>query len=528
MLEDDSFASLDPSFRSIPIVSGPTWFCLRRSGKPLRDGWLTSVSDPDIRAGVSPDLSDVIEICVADHFSFVPLAAFSQVFISRARGLVGIEFSMGDLVRRYAPTRMIADNLSFGRVFERFLFESRCSVRQFRARGAIRLFLAAQALLPGSSDIPPVDLFRGSTLIDLSSSSCLASDIAQGIERWMLSNLTSGGAFPYQYWPSLGKYSRADNAIRRFLASIGLARLARLRRSVHLHSCAQRNLRFNLRRFFRSLGDGRGVIVEGKSAKLGAASLAGLAILEASSPTEFGDEIRQISSAVASLAGGSFGFRTFFFPSVRDGQNWNFYSGETLLFWAEAQRRGAPGAPSLSRCAAVFERCYRYHLLRRNPAFVPWCTQAAASLFLQTGNRAFAEAVFDMNDWLTSMQQWDGVDPDLRGRFYDPSRPHFGIPHASSTGVYLEGLVDATSVARLLGCSRRATAYATLVQRGLRSLRQLQFRDATDAFYVSSLPRVLGALRTEVYENSIRLDNMAHALAACIKVLELTSRQSPD
>ena len=125
-----------------------------------------------------------------------------------------------------------------------------------------------------------------------------------------------------------------------------------------------------------------------------------------------------------------------------------------------------------------------------------------------------------MNDWLLSMQQWDGLTADLRGRFYDPSRPYFGPPHAASTGAYLEGLADALALARALGDEIRATAYQRAVDRGLRSLRQLQFRDHRDAFYIFRKERVLGALRTEVYDNTVRIDSAAHALAAAIKVLQ--------
>lgn len=469
----------------------------------------------------------MIEVSVADHFRVVAPESFSRVFIPRARGLVGMELFCGSVTCRFAPIEMIARNLAFRPALERFLSECGASHDDFRASGWARLFLAAQFLLPGRSDRPGVDLFRGSPLVDSASSTPLASAIVADAERWLATNLSDAGAFPYKYWPSVGAYSGADNAIRRFLATIALARLARMRASPRLRSLAQRNLRFNLRRYFRPLGDGRGVLVEPAGAKLGAAALAGLAVLEAPSPAAFSEELRLLLAAVDSLAGGPSGFRTFFFPLRRDGQNWNFYAGEALLFWAEARRRGLPGAPSLARCAQAFELCYRRHLARRNPAFVPWATQAAASLYLQTGNRAFADAVFTMNDWLVPMQQWDGVDPDLRGRFYDPSHPEYGPPHASSTGVYLEGLADACVVARAVGDSRRACAYGVVVRRGLRSLRQLQFRDSSDAFYVSRSERVLGALRTEVYDNTVRLDSTAHALAACLKVLAPLGARAP-
>ena len=227
-----------------------------------------------------------------------------------------------------------------------------------------------------------------------------------------------------------------------------------------------------------------------------------------------------LTAGVGSLADPAKGFRTFFFPAERDGENWNFYSGEALLFWAEALRRRVSFAPSVEQWMAAFHRCRRLHRRARNPAFVPWHTQACVSLFSQTGNRDLADFVFEMNDWLLPMQQWEGVPEDLRGRFHDPARPQFGPPHAASTGAYLEGLADAMALARALGDEARAASYRLAIDRGLRSLRQLQFRDERDAFYITRKRRVLGALRTEAYDNAVRIDSAAHALGAAIKILQ--------
>ena len=149
-----------------------------------------------------------------------------------------------------------------------------------------------------------------------------------------------------------------------------------------------------------------------------------------------------------------------------------------------------------------------------------------ASSVSQTGRREFADFVFEISDWLLPMQQWDGLPPDLRGRFYDPRRPDFGPPHAASTGAYLEGLADALALARRLGDGPRVTAYERVVERGLRSLRQLQFRGPHDTFYISRKDRVVGALRTEAYDNTVRVDSAAHALAAAVKLLRQRQPQA--
>ena len=478
------------------------------------------------RVGAGPD--EVVEACVVDAFRDVSADRFSRVFYNRVRGIAGMEIAFRGAVERYAPTRMLAANLGFRRALEKFLAQEAIDPEAFRAEGTLRAFSARQFLLPAAEDGRIVELFRGSTLIDPTPAADedRAADLANGIGRWMAGNLSAEGALPYKYWPSRGEESPADNAIRRFLASLALARLGELRGSPSIREAARRNLRFNLDRYFRAIGEGCGAIVERTGAKLGAAALAALAILESPARAEFLEELSMLAAGVDSLSDDEHGFRTFFFPPERDGQNWNFYSGEALLFQAEAARRGFAGAPSLERCAAAFERCRARHYRKRNPAFVPWHSQACTSLFAQTGRREFADFVFKTNDWLLSMQQWDGLEPDLRGRFYDPRRPEFGPPHAASTGAYLEGLADAAALARALGDGKRASVYGRALDRGLRSLRQLQFRDERDAFYISGKDRVLGALRTEAYDNAVRVDSAAHALAAAVKIQANLVRQA--
>ena len=507
-----------------------TWYCIRRNGVAGSSGWIDckSLSSLRNRVGARPD--EWVEACIAHDFWEVPAEQFARVFIQRARGLTGMEIVNRGEVARVSPTSVLARNLRFRRALELQLAGMAVSTEEFFRTGHLRAFSGRQYLLPGDGSGQPVELYRGSMLVSPTRTidRKRASDLADGIGRWMLCNQRADGSLPYKYWPSRGSHSPADNAIRRFLATLAMFRLARLRKSSELREAATRNLRYNLGRYFRPTGRDCGVIAEQAGAKLGAAAVAGLAILANPERDEFSGQLMMLSRAIESLADPDLGFRTFFFPRSRDGDNWNFYSGEALLFWAEAVRHGLPGAPSVERCTAAFRRCQAMHRQRRNPAFVPWHTQACASLFASTGEQEFADFAFEISEWLLPMQQWDSsLPPDLAGRFYDPSRPDFGPPHAASTGAYLEGLADALALARTTGNDARAARYERALARGLRSLRQLQFRDHRDAFYVSRKRRVLGAVRTEVYDNAIRVDSAAHALLAAVKVLETLASPRP-
>ncbi|MCY4545244.1 MAG: hypothetical protein OXD39_08400 [Gemmatimonadetes bacterium] len=504
------------------LPTDTTWYCIRRNGIARNEGWIGDVTLDDLPNHVGVEHGDTIEVCIASDFQTVPPDQLSSFFYNRVRGIVGLEMAYGDETLRIAPTRMIAANLGFARAVERFRQQLNISVEEFADDGRLRVFSARQVLVPGGSISDRTELYRGSTLVTETPSDGRdrAEVLTCGIRRWMLRNMSEDGALPYKYWPSRGKESPADNAIRRFLASLALERLGVHFDDKEIREAARRNLGFNLKRYFRDIGRGRGAIVEPTGAKLGAAALAALCILESPAFCDFKTEYDMLNAGVNSLADKDMGFRTFFFPPERDAENWNFYSGEALLFWAEAMRHGAPGAPTLERCAETFEKCRERHNRARNPAFVPWHIQACTSLFKQTRRREFVDFVFEISDWLLPMQQWDGMLPDLRGRFYNPKRPEYGPPHAASTGAYLEGLADASMLAQMVGDGPRAKAYRRVVNRGLRSLRQLQFRDACDTYYISKKHRVMGAIRTETYDNSVRVDSAAHALIAAVKWLK--------
>jgi hypothetical protein len=136
--------------------------------------------------------------------------------------------------------------------------------------------------------------------------------------------------------------------------------------------------------------------------------------------------------------------------------------------------------------------------------------------------------IFEMNDWLLKVEQPGDVvtSADEAGRFYDPLN-RFGPPHASSDGVYLEGLAEAYRIARTVHDTKRANRYRAAMMKGFRHVLQLQFADDTDMYYVPAEQKVhvRGGIRTTVYDNRIRCDNVQHNVIAMIKAIEVLRDQ---
>ena len=325
----------------------------------------------------------------------------------------------------------------------------------------------------------------------------------------------------YKYWPSRGAESTSNNMIRQWMATACLGRVARAHDDQELFSRAAQNIRYNLTEYYKEGDDGLGLIEFNGKVKLGAIALAALSMVEHPERQSFARYEHAILRTIDALWHDDGSFTTFYkSPSVvKKHSNANFYPGEALLLWAAIYDESRDPV-LLERFMKTFRFYRQWHLGNRNPAFIPWHTQAYYKVWKTTQNEELRDFVFLMNDWLLGVQQWESAErfPDTQGRFYDPKRP-FGPPHASSTGVYLEGLIDAHQMAKASGDSGRQEQYRRSIIRGLRSVMQLTFLDDVDLYYVYQKDKVLGGVRETVYDNEIRVDNIQHNLMAILKIL---------
>jgi hypothetical protein len=500
----------------------------RHNGRILFSQWFEEGSPFEIIGTLRQSVeADAFELCVVVSAVVGNLFNWKRLLSKRQSGRVAAEVNLGGTRARVSPFETIATNRPLEAWFSRFLTERALDAEKFfKLGGTLSILPCRQFLMRSHRREPVVETFRGNTVVsDEAPVRQLTDEIINGMTRWLRSNQAPLGELPYKYWPSRNETSESDNPIRRFMASIAFNRLAIALRQHDLKVAAKRNLDFNIRRFYKQEGE-FGLIEWDGSVKLGAVALAALGILESPFSPRWSDTLAHLEKTVDELWSYSGRFRTFFRPAERD-DNQNFYPGEALLFWA-TKLQNNPDRNLLAK-ATQSVGYYRQHFRERpNPAFVPWHTQAARLLFDLTKDPELRDYIFEMNDWLLSHQQWGkGLDADLWGRFYSPQKRHYGPPHASSTGVFLEGLVDAFDLARMMGNDHRASAYERAIQRGIRSIAQLQFKDDIDAYYVSERHKVIGAVRTEVYNNELRIDNLQHALMALLKYKELRFAADP-
>jgi hypothetical protein len=276
---------------------------------------------------------------------------------------------------------------------------------------------------------------RGNQLIKLSQVDHESvQGLTRGMTEWMWRQVQSDGRMVYLYWPSRGRESSGNNMIRQYMATLCLQRLARWHDTPEAMDLALQNLKYNFAHFYRE-ENGVGLIEHDGKAKLGAAALAALAIVESPFREQFAAQEAALLRMTLEQQRPDGSFRTFY-GSDRD-DNQNFYPGETLLLWA-ALLDEAPNEDLSKRFDRAFLYYRTWHRENRNPAFIPWHTQAYYKVWLRTKDERLRDFVFEMNDFLVGFQEWDDSRyDDLRGRFYDDDRRQYGPPHASSTGVYI-------------------------------------------------------------------------------------------
>ncbi|WP_039917508.1 hypothetical protein [Cellvibrio mixtus] len=500
------------------------YVCARVNGKAVFKCWIEKNDDFEhsgILDAIPADATSIELDCLYEpHVRSINLA--NKNSLNSLRGKYGFVLDVKGKPHKFSALQMIAGNLSFPGAVEKAFLSRQMNIPD---ECCITLYKSDQYLFLSEHEKEYVPLYRGNRLFTLEQVNKAA--IAESVKLmtlWLSNQINEQGRAEYKYWPSRGEFSDSNNAIRQWMATVCLARAARAFKSEQLMDLANKNLKYNLDSMFFAQ-DGLGYILLDGSAKLGAAALAALAILESPERKKYLSQEYALRNLIEHLSNPDGSFDTFYIPRDRTG-NENFYSGEALLFMA--QEYSISKNPALLQKIMCSFTYYRdWHRANRNPAFIPWHTQAYWLVWCVTRDEELAHFIFEMNDWLLSMQQWDSAEfLDMQGRFYDPERPFFGPPHASSTGVYLEGLIDAYQLAVALADNARAESYRLVLLRGIRSVIQLQFRNDVESFYVSNKANVMGGIRTNEYDNTIRIDNVQHCLMAFLKIHRIFSGES--
>jgi hypothetical protein len=357
---------------------------------------------------------------------------------------------------------------------------------------------------------------------------------AQRGTDWLCRMNEANGRFRYGCLPALARPMDGDHYLRQAGAAFALARGARLTGNP-THAARARQAVVSL--VEETVVDPHDPQVRHVSLpssvinRLGAAGLLVLAIHELPGPS---DDLLQKSEQLChfirkqQLATGELSYWDG--PEHRqtaEPDGVNYYPGEALygLMRSQQHRPAAWKTDVVRKALAYYRPWWRAH---KNMALVPWQASAYAEAYLLTREQGFADAVYEMADWLCTLQ-YDRLDPRRLlwcGGFmgWADGKP-VDVPPQISSASYAEGLAAAHSVAVAAGDRARTRRYAEALERCLQFLVTLQYTDANTGHFAEWYrPHLVGGFHASHEDGNLRIDYTQHAVCALVQYLACTSR----
>src|SRR5262249_4601701 len=162
---------------------------------------------------------------------------------------------------------------------------------------------------------------------------------------------------------------------------------------------------------------------------------------------------------------------------------------------------------STTKALAYYRDWWRGH---KSQAMVPCLTASFAEAFILSKEQPFADAVYEMNDWLCELQyvQLDPGHPLWTGGFMDwvDGKPVPSLP-AIKSAFYGTSLAEACRVARHAGEIHRYQRYREALERCLQFVSTLQYTEANTQHFVDWYRSVLlGGFHGSQQDGNLRID----------------------
>lgn len=197
-------------------------------------------------------------------------------------------------------------------------------------------------------------------------------------------------------------------------------------------------------------------------------------------------------------------------------------TGPALLGLVRAEKN-TPAAAAVRRVCLVHAAHWRQE---KHPAPVAALSSACAEAFLASGEPALAQVVFEINDWLLSLQYpSDGQRSAWSGGF---TGWHEGraasLPPDAGTAALARSLVEACRVARHTGDVARLERYRAALEAALRFVASLQYTEARVQHFADWYrPWIVGGFHHGMHDGDLRLADNHEAVVAFLGYVEHVS-----
>jgi hypothetical protein len=392
--------------------------------------------------------------------------------------------------------------------------------------------------------VPPPSAFAGRDLAKLAPLTRQMYLSAQSAADWLHRANRPDGRFEHGFLPSLKTKLEGDHYLRQAGAAFALARAARMTGDErHAAVARQAVLTLLLDTTTAAVPTRAGTPAAGSPLKMRHTTLpsvvvnrlaaAGLLLLAIHALPNPADDLLEQSEELCRYieqqqqADGSLSFcdnPTNPKEAAGDPDGINHYPGQALhgLMRSQEHRPAAWKSAVVSKALAYYRPWWQKN---KNMAFVSWQTAAYSEAFLcaQGKERAYADFVFEMSDWLCGLQytMLDPRHPLWLGGFmgFADGKPLPEAPHVHSA-CFAEALAEACRVAKQAGDLPRYQRYRESLERCLQFLSTLQYTDGnTQHFAEWYRPRLVGGFHASHQDGTLRIDYTQHAIGALVQYL---------
>jgi hypothetical protein len=349
---------------------------------------------------------------------------------------------------------------------------------------------------------------------------------------WLRRSNRSDGRFIYGYLPDLRIPLPGDHYLRQVESACTLARVSRYLGEEKYAAVARQAI---LTLLLDTTLDGPAPQVRHTTLpalavnRIGAAGLLVLAIHELPAPgADLLDQAEQLCGYLhqQQLADGSFDLTGGMADVQVEPDAVFFYPGQAItgLLHSYPAKPAPWKADSMTKALGYYRNWWRAH---KNLPMVPWLSAAFGDAYLLSKEQAFADAVYEMNDWLCGLQyaQLDPNHPLWMGGFMDwiDGRPIPSLPTINSA-CYASSLAEGCRVAHRFMDLPRYKRYREALERSLQFVSTLQYTEAnTQHFADWYRSMLLGGFHASQQDGNLRIDYTAQAVRAMIQYLELGS-----
>ena len=334
--------------------------------------------------------------------------------------------------------------------------------------------------------------------------------------NWLVRNQNPNGSYMYLYYPHKDKESRQNSYVRQAGVSYAVALMYRFTKYKKYKTSSLQAIEYLLNNIkFLDKKKKLPYIYFAGTGKLGSTglTLVAMSLLELhKESSEYAKIMKQFVYSILNMQNKDGSFMAYFEPKVlKPGQN--YFPGEAMLGLIEYYKIN-PEERILRAIEKAFSYYKKYWKENKNRPFIPWHSCVWAQMYKITKKKKYADFVFEMNDWLITKQY------DLKN---SPYKDYFGgwvregVPNFEAA-VYVEGLAEAYSVAKMLKDKKRIDSYGKTIVRALRFVLNLQFKPV-DMYYVKKPSKTLGGFRASLVKNYLRCDITDHAIVGMAKVL---------